>query len=375
MMDSMTTAPPPTLYDLSPAELEALLETWGEPAYRARQLWTNAYRRLAASYDEMTDVPARLRARLAGELPLGVANAVREQRSADGLTRKALVRLADGRTVEAVLMQYERTGDASARNTVCLSTQAGCAMGCVFCATGQGGIERNLTAGEVIAQAVHFARILRGEDARLTNAVFMGMGEPLANYAATWRAVATLHNPEGLDIGARHITISTVGVVAGIRRLAQEQLPVTLAVSLHAPDDALRSRLIATHRRPLTELLAACRDYFAATGRRPTFEYVLIAGENDSDEQAEALAALLLRELPGVPGHVNLIPLNPTPGDPYRRPSRARVLAFQRVLTQSGIGCTVRAEKGVEIAAACGQLSGAQLRPGDVPLEVLAPAR
>ncbi len=355
---------PTTLYDLGPAAPRDLMLTWGEPGFRARQVWAQAYRRLAGSYDEMTDLPPSLRRRLAQEAPFPAIEAARLVRSDDGLTRKALLRLADGRTVETVLMQYERTDEGRARNTVCLSTQVGCAMGCVFCATGQGGFERNLSRGEIVAQAIHFARILRDEGKRLTNAVFMGMGEPLANYDATWGAVETLHDPGGLNIGARQITVSTVGVVAAIRRLARERLPITLAVSLHAPDDELRSRLIATHRRPLAELLEACREYAEATGRRLTFEYALISGENDGDEQALALAA----RLRGLPCHVNLIPLNPTPDERYRRPSRTRVLAFQRALEGAGVACTVRVEKGIEIAAACGQLKGPKLRAGEVML-------
>ncbi|HWO94420.1 MAG TPA: 23S rRNA (adenine(2503)-C(2))-methyltransferase RlmN, partial [Dehalococcoidia bacterium] len=349
-----------SFFDLSLADLTGRLAEWGEPAYRARQAWANVYRRLVSRYDEMTDLPAGLRSRLAAELPLAMPEALHEVRSDDGLTHKALLRLGDGRTIEAVLMRYERDDDGRARNTVCVSSQVGCAMACGFCATGQGGIERNLTPGEIVGQVVHFARMLRGEEARVSNVVFMGMGEPLANYASVWRAVETLHSAEGLDIGARHITISTVGIIPGIRRLAREALPVTLAVSLHAPDDALRQLLIPTQRRPIAELLQACRDYFKATGRRPSFEYCLIAGVNDSDAQALSLARLLRNA--GFPAHVNLIPLNPTPDEAYRRPARARVLSFQRVLADAGINCTVRAEKGVEIAAACGQLRGPRLQ-------------
>ena len=352
----------PTLYDLDPAALRALLAGWGLPPYRARQVWADAYERLAPGYDAMTDLPLGLRRRLAEDLPFPTIDVVRTQQAEDGLTRKALLRLADGRTIEAVLMQYERSEDGRPRNTVCLSTQAGCAMGCVFCATGQGGFERNLTPGEIVAEVVHFARVLRDEGAHITNVVFMGMGEPLANYDATIAAVRTLHDPEGLNIGARHITISTVGVIPGIRRLAKEELPVTLAVSLHAPDDALRRRLVPTQRRPIAELLSACRDYFEATSRRLTFEYALIANENDSVEQARALGALLR----GLPCHVNLIPLNPTPDEAYKRPSRARIVAFQRTLDAAGIPCTVRVEKGVEIAAACGQLKGPKLQEAAV---------
>jgi 23S rRNA (adenine2503-C2)-methyltransferase len=346
----------PSLYDLSLKELEAHVEALGQPAYRARQVWEWAYKRFAASYDEMSNLPAALRARLAEELPFPALTVVAELTSDDGQTRKRLIRLHDGKLIESVLMLYDPRGDSRGRATVCVSSQAGCAMGCVFCATGQGGFERNLSTGEIIAQIVGFAReqAERG-DRPVTNVVFMGMGEPLANYRAVWRAVETLNDPAGIGMAARHITISTVGLVPGIRRLAEELLQVGLAVSLHAPDQALRERLIATaHRYPLPEIIDACRDYIAKTGRRVTFEYCLIAGVNDSPAQARALASLLH----GMLCHVNLIPVNPTPNDGIHRPTRTRSITFQRALADKGIPCTVRVEKGVEISAACGQLRG-----------------
>lgn len=345
-----------TLYDLSPDELQAFMKDCGEASYRARQLWHWAYRRFAASYEEMTDVPARLRARLAATLPLAAPAVVRTAVSDDGLTRKVLLRLDDGETIETVLMLYHPRANSRRRATVCLSTQAGCAMGCVFCATGQSGFRRNLTAGEIVAQAVHFARALAAEGRRLTNAVFMGMGEPLANYRHTLAAVRTLNATDGLGMAARNITLSTVGIVSGIRRLADEDLQLGLAVSLHAPDDGLRRRLIPTAAHPIGDILEACRDYIARTGRRVTFEYVLIEGVNDSP----ALARALGERLHGLLCHVNLIPLNPTAAGDLRRPARARVLAFQRALQGCGVACTVRVEKGVEISAACGQLRGGE---------------
>jgi 23S rRNA (adenine2503-C2)-methyltransferase len=229
-------------------------------------------------------------------------------------------------------------------------------MGCVFCATGQAGFERNLSAGEIIGQIAGFAREQADAGGRgITNVVFMGMGEPLANYRAVWRAVETLNAADGFGMAARHITISTVGLIPGIRKLAEERLQVGLAVSLHAPDEELRERLIPTaHRYPLAEIIAACKEYIAKTGRRVTFEYCLMAGINDSVEQARALAALL----DGMLCHVNLIPVNPTADGSIHRPARTASLAFQRELVARGVACTVRVEKGVEISAACGQLSG-----------------
>jgi 23S rRNA (adenine2503-C2)-methyltransferase len=240
-----------------------------------------------------------------------------------------------------------------------LSSQAGCAVGCVFCATGQGGFERNLSTGEIVAQVVEFAREQRQRGERTpTNVVFMGMGEPMANYRAVWRAVETLTHPDGLNLGARHITISTVGLVPGIRKLAREPLQVGLAVSLHAPDDELRQRLIPTaHRFPIADIIAACREYSDTTRRRVTFEYCLMDGINDTPEQARALSALLT----GVLCHVNLIPVNPTADRSIARPARGRTLAFQRELAARGIACTVRVEKGAEISAACGQLRATEV--------------
>jgi len=345
-----------SLYDPSLPQLEARIEALGEPAYRARQVWEWAYRRFAQSYGEMTNLPEALRERLDEELPFPAMTVETELASDDSLTRKRLIRLADGKLIETVLMLYDPRSDSRGRATVCVSSQAGCAMGCVFCATGQAGFDRNLTAGEIVAQVMGFARE-QADAGRgpITNVVFMGMGEPMANYRAVWGAVETLTHAEGMNMAARHITISTVGHIPGIRKLAEERLQVGLAVSLHAPDEALRERLIPTaHRYPLPEIIEACRDYIEMTHRRVTFEYCLMDGVNDSPEQARALAALLH----GMNCHVNLIPVNPTPDDSIRRPARAPTLAFQRELSSKGVPCTVRVEKGVEISAACGQLRG-----------------
>jgi 23S rRNA (adenine2503-C2)-methyltransferase len=376
------------LYNLTLAELEALVRAWGEPAYRARQIYRHLYVNLARDVAAMTDLPKRLRDRLAAETRIGTLTPARELSADGGLTRKALFALPGGEMVESVLMIYPD------RATVCVSTQSGCAMGCVFCATGRLGLLRNLTSGAIVEQVVWAAREVRmlagdsgfepdaaqgdqwwapGEDeagvrapariARLTNVVFMGMGEPFANYDRWWGAVERLHDPAGLNMGARSLTVSTVGLAPGITRLAGEALPINLAISLHAPDDELRSEMMPVNRRyPIAALLDATRDYIKRSGRRVSFEYVLLQGRNDTPEHAAALGRLLR----GMLCHVNLIPWNPVPGMPLGRSDRRRVIDFQRVLQAEGIACTVRVERGIAIAAACGQLAGApemQLTP------------
>ena len=335
------------LYDLNQVELEEWLASLGQPRYRARQIWRWLYKGLATDFVQMSDLPAPLRAEL-GHLALtGTLQPSGDVYSPDRLTHKVLFNLTDGETVETVLMRYRQ------RNTVCISTQVGCAMGCVFCATGQMGFVRNLTAGEIVEQVLHFARVLRSPGARVTHVVFMGMGEPLANYRAVWQAVETLNNADGFGLGARRMTLSTVGLVPGIRKLAQEQLQVNLAVSLHAPDDDLRQRLLPINQRySLNDIVTVCRDYVKATGRRVSIEYALIAGVNDSVEQAERLAGLLRDLL----CHVNLIPLNPTDGSPLRPPSRERVNLFRAELEKHHLSTTVRVRRGIDIQAGCGQL-------------------
>ena len=346
-----------SIYDLSIAELTAQLTGWGQPEYRARQVAQWLYHRFATSFDEMTDLPAALRARLKSEFALAPLEQALAVRSADGSTRKALLRLADGETIETVLMEYAASERGRARATVCISTQAGCAMACVFCATGQQGFVRNLTSGEIVAQVLHFARLLRAEGGRhITNLVFMGMGEPLANYEQTVRAIRLLADPAGFGLGQRHMTLSTVGLVPMIRRFAREGLQVGLAISLHTPDDEQRRSLVPTAKHGVREILAAAREWSEATGRRFSVEYALIDHENDHPEQAHDLAILLK----GLPCHVNLIPVNPTANQATRRSRRPRVLAFQQVLAERGVNVTVRAEKGIDIAAGCGQLRGEQ---------------
>ena len=269
--------------------------------------------------------------------------------SSDGETRKSLFRLPDNQPIEAVLMRYKQ------RRTLCISTQAGCAMGCVFCATGQMGFRRNLTSGEIVEQVIYYARLLMEKGERVTNVVVMGMGEPFHNYNATLEAVDCLNDPQGFNLGARHFTISTVGLVPAIRRFAAEHRQVNLAVSLHAADDILRASMLPVDRKyPIDQVLAAVRDYVEQTHRRITFEWALIYNVNDTPEQAVKLANLLK----GLLCHVNVIPLNPTSKFEGKATTRERALAFQAVLEQHGIPCTIRLRRGLDIQAGCGQLAG-----------------
>jgi 23S rRNA (adenine2503-C2)-methyltransferase len=337
----------PSRYDLDRAALADLLA--GEPRYRVDQVWDGLHRQLAEP-TELTALPKALRARLDSELPAAL-EPVAESVAAGGDTVKWLFVLGGGARVETVLMHYRD------RTTVCVSTQAGCAMGCGFCATGQAGFERHLGTGEIVEQVVRAARRAREDGCRLGNVVFMGMGEPLANYDRVWPAVERIHDDLGLS--ARHLTLSTVGLVPGIRRLAAEDLPVNLAVSLHAANDALRDELVPINRRyPLTVLMAACADYLRAKGRRLSFEWALIDGTNDHRSDAIELAELA-RSLP-LPAHVNLIPLNPTPGYPTRGTPRVGVQRFRQWLDDEGVNATVRRNRGTDIDAACGQLAASR---------------
>ena len=335
------------LTDLSYEQLRSWIAGQGERSFRARQLFEWIYRALALDFAEMTNLPICLRQTLADVAELRSLQAVDTVTSANGLTSKILFRLRDGETIESVLMYYE------GRHTICVSSQVGCAVGCPFCATGQSGFVRNLSAGEIVGQVLHFARELRDQGSLVTNVVLMGMGEPLANYEATWRAVEILHDDKGLGLGARRFTVSTVGLVPGIRRLAQEKLAVGLAVSLHAADDVLRDRLVPVNRRhPIGKLMEACREYVRRTGRRISFEYALMEDVNDDPEQARKLGRLLK----GLLCHVNLIPLNPTAECRYRPSGRKRVQAFRRVLNRTGVSNTVRLARGIDVQAGCGQL-------------------
>jgi 23S rRNA (adenine2503-C2)-methyltransferase len=347
------------LLDLDRDQLRALLAAWGHAGYRADQIWNWLYVNLATTPEEMTNLPQSLRARLAEETHIGNLAPVAQQRSEDGETIKWLFELpalgshrpAPGSAavaqIETVLMGYYR------RRTACISSQAGCGMGCTFCATGQMGLQRNLTAGEIVAQVLFVARELARQDDKLTNVVFMGMGEPLANYDATLAALQHLTDPEGFNMGQRRITLSTVGLVPAIERFSREGLQVGLAVSLHAATDGLRDTLVPINRRyPLDRLMAACHDFVVRTHRRISFEWALIAGVNDSVDQARAL----VERVRGLLCHVNLIPLNPTTGYPGTPTPPEQVAAFCAELDRNRISNTVRVRRGIDIQAGCGQL-------------------
>ncbi len=336
-----------TRYDVDRDQLAEQLA--GEPRYRLDQVWNGLYSQLA-TVDELTSLPKALRARLDDELPLALHQEIRRM-SDGGDTVKYLWQLDDGNRIETVLMLYPD------RVTVCVSSQAGCAMDCGFCATGQAGFKRHLSTGEIVEQVARAARDARDMGRRLGNVVFMGMGEPLANEGAVWGAIERIHGDLGLS--ARHLTVSTIGIVPGIRSLAARRLPVNLAVSLHAANDQLRNTLVPMNKRyPLEQLMAACADYLAVKGRRISFEWALIEGVNDRDSDAFELAALCRRFR--LAAHVNLIPLNPTPGWPTIGSSAKRVQQFRDLLEAGGVNATVRRNRGTDIDAACGQLAAGQ---------------
>jgi 23S rRNA (adenine2503-C2)-methyltransferase len=346
------------LLNLTKEKLRALFAEWNEPAYRAKQVEQWLYRELVTDFDAMTNLSRDLRTRLKEQTRIHVPSVVAETQSQDGLTRKALLQLEDGQTVETVLMLYADAPNSPQlaepqikRRTVCISTQVGCPVGCPFCATGQAGYIRNLTPGEIVSQVLHFAREVKPEP--LTNVVIMGMGEPFMKFDLTWQAIESLTDPDRMGMGARRITVSTSGEVHGIERMSREKQQVNLAVSLHAPDDALRDKLVPLNRKfPIEKLMQATSEYIHRTHRRVTFEYALMDNVNDKPEQARALVQLL----GGMLCHVNLIPLNPTAASPYGRTPYERVKLFEQILSDAGIETTLRVEKGIEIAAGCGQL-------------------
>lgn len=334
-------------YDLTREELEAVLSD--QPGYRVEQVWRGLHTE-SRRPSEMTNLPVALRSRLEEQLASSLRLAL-ESTSDNGQTVKWLWSLQDGAEVETVLMHYPD------RATVCVSTQAGCAMRCSFCATGQAGFTRNLGPGEIVEQVVAARRA--AAPSRVSNIVFMGMGEPMANYDNVWTAIRRIHDDFG--ISARHLTLSTVGIIPGIRRMAAEDLPVNLAVSLHAANDDLRNQLVPINRRyPLAALVEVCRQYVTAKGRRLSFEWAMIAGVNDRPSDAEELALLALP----LGAHVNLIPLNPTPGYRVRGSDAGTVRRFRGWLGEAGVNATVRRNRGTDIDAACGQLVARAGRAG-----------
>lgn len=340
---SMSVMEKTDIKSMYPEEIERVVAELGEKKFRARQLISWLHEKRVTSYDEMTNLPAKLREKLAAAYPLVTLQAEKELISRDG-TRKYLFRLPDGNVIESVRMQYKHG------ISVCISSQVGCRMGCRFCASTLDGLVRNLTASEMLEQIYQIQRIA-GE--RVGNVVIMGSGEPMDNYENVVRFVRLISMEEGLHLSQRSITISSCGLVPQIRKLADEGLQVTLALSLHAPDDEKRKQLMpVANRYTIQETLEACQYYFQKTGRRLTFEYALAADANDAETDAKALAALLK----GIGGHVNLIPVNPVKERKFARSGRKEVLNFQNILEKYGINVTIRREMGSDIQGACGQL-------------------
>jgi 23S rRNA (adenine2503-C2)-methyltransferase len=340
--------PPRLVYDYDLPELEELFAAWNEPAFRAKQLWQGIYKNLWSKPEQFSNFPTALRARLAEEFSFSALTPGQVLSSSDGETVKTLFQLPDGYAIEAVQMLYDE------RRTLCISSQAGCAMGCVFCATGQMGFKRHLSSGEIVEQVLYYARKLKEQGESVTNVVVMGMGEPFHNYEKTLAAIDRLNHPDGLNLGARRFTISTVGLIPLIRRFAGEKRQINLAISLHAADDEMRSSLLPINRKyPIAELIETCRDYVKQTGRRVTFEWALIRDVNDTPAVAAQLATLLK----GLICHVNVIPLNPTRKYPGQATTRDRAAAFCAILEKAGIPATVRIRRGIDIQAGCGQLA------------------
>ena len=367
MMNIKETQTNPSILDLSHKDLIKEFIDRGDKKYRADQVWRSLYKDGVRDFGEITTLSKPLRKSLDTQFTISPLSVETSLTSSDSSTTKKLFKLHDGELIETVLMRYEPDGHRKNRKTVCVSTQAGCALGCTFCATGQQGFRRNLRVSEIVDQVIEMDIIARGEDQEeielgkrtkgelqgVTNVVFMGMGEPLANYNNTLNAIRVLNDGQGLGIGARHITVSTVGLIPEIEKLAKEDIQVNLAVSLHAPDDATRSQTMPINKRyPIADLIEACKDYVLRTNRRIFFEYVLLKGQNDSVTQSHKLGVLLR----GLLCHVNLIPVNPTGDGPYERTDLGNAKEFQVGLQEFGIPSTVRMEKGIDINAGCGQL-------------------
>jgi len=345
---SVQTTDQPFIYDYSLEDLRRWLTDRGEPAYRADQLYDWLYVKRVDDFADMTNLPKALREKLAAGFRFVTLTEIDRLTSADG-TVKFLFRLHDGHAIETVLMKHDYG------NSVCVTTQVGCRIGCTFCASTLGGLKRNLTAGEITAQVVRCQKMLDASGERVDSIVVMGIGEPFENYDNLMTFLRTVTHEKGLNIGARHVTVSTSGIVPNIYRFADEKTQINLAISIHAPNDALRSRLMPVNRRyPFRDVMDALKYYWEKTGRRVTFEYALIGGVNDRPEHAEELADVLLAS--GIRCHVNLIPVNHVPERNYVRTPREDVFRFQRILQRKGINATIRREQGADIAAACGQL-------------------
>ncbi len=337
------------IYDLSYEALQNNLRSWNEPDYRATQVWQGLYKQLYDSPEKFTTLPVDLRKRLEETFRFRSLEPLIHVQSQDGNTEKVLLKTDDDRRVETVLMYYNK------RRTICISTQAGCAMGCVFCATGQMGLLGNLTRGEIIEQVLYFTRTLSEKDDRISNIVTMGMGEPFHNYDATMEALDILNHSVGFDFGSRRITVSTVGIIPMIERFTREGRKVNLAVSLHAATNELRDQLVPINRKyPIEDLLRTCDDYIAQSGRRISYEWALIEGVNDGLEQAQKCADLLKGSI----CHVNLIPLNPTDGYASSPSEPKTAIAFRDLLQSHNIPTTIRIRRGIDIHAGCGQLAG-----------------
>jgi 23S rRNA (adenine2503-C2)-methyltransferase len=347
-MEKNNLDPKKLFFDLDYNELIAEVLKFGEPPYRAHQIWQGIYRNLKSGFSELSNIPVSLREELTGRFRLSSLENTQTITSRDGNTQKTLFLLSDGNTIESVLMSY------NSRRTICISTQVGCALGCVFCATGQMGYKKNLSCGEIVEQVVYYARQLNSFGEKVTNIVYMGMGEPFLNYEAVTNAIDNLNVPFGMNLGERRFTISTVGIIPAIYRFLEEKRQVNLAISLHAADNMLRSSLLPINKKyALEDLIAACKDYVKATGRRITFEWALIDGINDTSDQATKLIRLLKDLL----CHVNIISLNPTRKFNRQGADRMSAENFRAYLEAGGIPCTIRLKRGADIQAGCGQLA------------------
>jgi 23S rRNA (adenine2503-C2)-methyltransferase len=364
-LETAATTEPAPFATADPAEIRARLTLGGEAAYRADQARQWFWQRLAPSFGAMRTLPPSARHELEGSFAFSTVTRHLKREADRGQTVKYLFKLSDGRTIETVVMHYDATARSRARTTICVSSQVGCPIGCSFCATGQSGFDRNLSEAEIVDQFLAASRDLGESQRSLTNVVFMGMGEPLNNYSAVVGAIRRWARQDTINFSPRRVTVSTIGLVPFIERLSAEGLAVNLAISLHAPDDDLRSSMIPVNRKyPIAAVVAAARTHAERTGRRTTYEYVLLQGVNDHVEQARRLASVVGRHL----SHVNLIPMNPIDGSPLVPPSKARTQAFQSALQAAGISTTIRATRGLDIDAACGQLRARQLQATPSPV-------